>query len=74
MSRCGNARSELAAREREHQDAMLDEALGGTFPASDPIAISIPSAARSATLVRGAAPPPAAGAARRPEVSTTCRR
>lgn len=28
------------AAERQHQDALLDQALEGTFPASDPVAVS----------------------------------
>lgn len=37
-------RCERAAREREHAESLLDEALRETFPASDPIAVFIPSA------------------------------
>ncbi len=39
----------------DHTDALLDEALRETFPASDPIAVSAPKAHRPAA--RGTAPP-----------------
>ena len=36
--------AEQAARERERGESLLDEALGETFPASDPIAVFVPAA------------------------------
>jgi hypothetical protein len=34
-------RSKASQAEFEHTDALLDEALRGTFPSSDPIAVSV---------------------------------
>ncbi len=46
----------LAADAREHQDRLLDEALGETFPASDPIAIFVPAACKPAKQTPRVAP------------------
>jgi hypothetical protein len=39
MTAIAAAMSDLERRAREHAELLLDEALGETFPASDPIAV-----------------------------------
>lgn len=41
------SRSAAPSRPEGHQDAALDEGLNETFPASDPVAISIPKPSTS---------------------------
>jgi hypothetical protein len=45
------------AREREHAERLLDEALGETFPASDPVSVFVPPPRDACGGSRGPAPP-----------------
>jgi hypothetical protein len=43
MAKKGEKQPEMTQAELDHMDKLLDEALRGTFPSSDPVAISIES-------------------------------